>query len=222
MEEQKSVISPTLNLILAIGVIASCFIIGILTGSTGGEKENSKHMPVVNEDNSESIKCVQASDLQLSAVDESRINEIILSVMQGGVGMPTAVMHSELWSILDQQGELCEEDIALTRETMTVAMECNRHFYQDVLYALHTGVPHKSSQRLDCENTIVALLSADEASERISENENLMRKIIQGQPISTASGDVVFTEEVIESTLRDIEAKLGRINNLFTRTFFTY
>jgi cyclophilin family peptidyl-prolyl cis-trans isomerase/phage shock protein PspC (stress-responsive transcriptional regulator) len=163
-------------------------------------------------------ECLQTSMVQFSATEESRMKEIILSVMQGNADMLTPVIYDEFWSIMNRHGKLCEEDIVLTKDSFAAATVCMKLFYLDALQSLNAGRAYKSDQRLDCENrTILALLPADKAAARIKANDELMLKIANKQPVETATGNVVFTKEMIESTLADMNAKLERFDKLFTQ-----
>lgn len=162
--------------------------------------------------------CLHTSAIKFSITEESRMKEIMLSVMQRD-DMPTLAIYNEFWTIMNRHGKLCEEDIALTKNVFNASAECNKLFYQDALLSLRAGQAYKSPQRLDCENkTIRALLTADKAAARIKTNEESMLKIANGDPIGTATGNIIFTEEIIQATLDDIDAKLERIDMLFATT----
>ncbi|MEI6296393.1 MAG: hypothetical protein WCO84_01945 [bacterium] len=163
--------------------------------------------------------CIHSGEVKFTIAEETRMKEIMVSVLQGDASIPTSdAVYNEFWSIMDRHGRLCEEDLVLTRDVGVFTQECNRLFYQDALYSLRMGQVYKSPERLDCENkTILRLLPEDKADVRIRANEVLMNKIANGEPIATPRGNVIFTEEIIQATLGDLIAKLEKINKLFTR-----
>jgi len=164
-------------------------------------------------------ECFHSNMIKFTSIEESRMKEIMKSVLQGGIDMPTITIYNEFWSIMNRHGRLCEEDLALTREGIASEVECTALFYQDALQSLLKGKSYKSSQRISCESkTILALFSADEANARLRANEELMFRIANRQSITTPSGDVVFTEKMIQSTLNDLNARLERVNKLFSTT----
>lgn len=163
--------------------------------------------------------CLHTNMVKFSVTEEARLKEIMVSVMQGDINMPTPLIYEEFWSIMDKYGRLCEEDITLTKDSIAATSECNKLFYQDALISLRTGKSYKSAQRLNCENkTILALLPTDKANAKIKANEDLMLRITNGQPIATATGSIVFTKETIQSTLNDISTKLEGLNRLFSKS----
>lgn len=150
-------------------------------------------------------ECLHTSAVHFSDIENSRMKEIMVSVMQGDINMPTIAIYNEFWSTMFSHGRLCQEDLTLTRDGLALASECNKLFYQDALISLHTKEAYKSSERLNCEDKT-----------RVKANAELMLSIATGQPIRTANGSVVFTEEVIQTSLNDINKKLEGLDRLFS------
>ena len=207
-----------------ISLLVGIYRVEVSTPNSFNKAGTLPTMPIKDKSASQAItenskeECLHTNMVQFSTTEESRMKEIILSVMQGNADTLTPVIYNEFWSIMNRHGKLCEEDIASTKDSFAAATACTKLFYLDALQSLNTGRVYKSVQRLDCENkTILALLPADKAATRIKANDELMFKIASKQPVDTATDNVIFTKEMIESTLVDMNAKLERFDKLFTQ-----
>lgn len=160
---------------------------------------------------------------QFDTNEESRMKEIMLTVMQSDV---TTTLYTNFWSTMDKYGKICDEDIQLTKEILMAAQGCNKYFYEDALSSVRSGQIYKSQGRATCENkTYFEIFSSansttarEKTIARINMNNTMLRQIALGQPIATPSGGVVFTEELILTTLDNINAVFKRVDTLFTRT----
>ncbi len=163
-------------------------------------------------------ECVRYTDNLFSESEESRMNEIALSVGQKE-GMPTIQVYNEFWQIVNSHGKLCDSEINLLKNKLTALYECNWFFYQDALYSITTRDVYKGPERLDCEQRIMpSLLSKEEARARVASNQDLMYKIANKQEIETPDGIIIFTEDFIMATLTNQNHQLERFYTLFSTT----
>jgi hypothetical protein len=152
---------------------------------------------------------------RLSSAEKTRLNEIILGVMQDPNYL-TPNIHAEFWVILDKIGPLTPAEIEKTRDMITgMFTTYNRYFYEDALWALKIGRPFKSSQREKYEKHLFNLGLMTEWG--IKENDRMMEKIAYKQPISTQGSTVLIKENMIKDILASLEATGKRLDELFTQ-----
>lgn len=202
--KQKSSLPWMTTVIVAFFVIVIWMIGGkevVLQNNVLSKKEEQRQIPTTPI----ARDCLHASEVQFSTTEESRLKEIMISVMQGNADMPTLAIYNEFWSIMFSHGRLCQEDLALTRDTFALGVECSKLFYQDALVSLRRNTVYRSPEGLACEDKT-----------RMVTNEKLMARIVNGVSVETASGNVIFTEGTIQSTIKDIGIKLDGLDRLFS------
>jgi len=201
---------------ILIAIVITGFLGAVIAMSSTTTTPITTEPPIVTEP----VKnCINWSAVQSSAADQLRFNEIVFLVMNGGADMPTRAIYDEFWALINKSGEICKEDIAQLRDHSLIAMECNKYFYQDALVAIRIGKSYKSSERANCEEkTLTVLLTPEKADARIAANEKAISEIATGQPVlqSATGQSIIFTKETIQATLDDMNAKIERVNKLFS------
>lgn len=153
---------------------------------------------------------------RLSSTEWARFKEIIVSVMQSSQSF-TPDIHREFWGLINKMGHLTNAEIQKLKTLFTgMGSTYIRQFWKDALQAAKTGKPFKSVQREKIEKQYFELGLLPES--RIKENEKLIEKIANHQPIKISGGtEGVADEEVITKVLENLDAVIVRVNRLFTR-----
>lgn len=151
----------------------------------------------------------------LSPVDQAHTKAIIVSVMQDPT-QPTLATRQEFWQLIDPSGQtLSNDQINRLADAFAGLAEYQRYFWQDASVSLSTGQPYKSQDRQNYEYQLLQI--GVMTAERQASNDVLMAHIAAQEPVGGATGtNVVFTQQIIESTLSGINAMLQRITLLFT------
>lgn len=109
-----------------------------------------------------------------------------------------------------------EEEVGLLRDFLTgTSIKGMKYFYEDALLVLSTGRSIKSNARERYEKRLMELGVLSEW--RAEENQKLIEKIAKREPVETGEREIVFTKEIIESVLSNLENVAARIERFFTR-----
>jgi len=149
----------------------------------------------------------------LSAQDVARFKQIVAGVIQNPSYLTPAV-HGEFWRILARTGAKPAQMNAV-RESMTGLLTVYYPvFWQDALMSLRSRQPHKSPQRLQYENRLLAQRLITQNMVRT--NDSLMANIASGKPIVVQGKSMSINEPAIQASLRNFQETARRVDRLFT------
>jgi len=143
----------------------------------------------------------------------ARFQEILRGVLSDP-NFVTPSVHQEFRQILQKMG-VSPAEIQNLREKMTgMVITYQPLFWQDALFSLQTGYPHKSLLRDKYEKSMIVkgLIS----TERITGNDALMDKIAAREYVSRDGQQVLFDEEKVQDILKNIEETARRVDVLFS------
>lgn len=146
-------------------------------------------------------------------VQMPRFQEIIEGVI-ANPNFLTPSVRQEFHQILGNIGG-SPAHVRELREIMTgVTIVYQPLFWQDALFAVQTGKPHKSRQREDYEKKMIARGLA--TTERINKNDMLVSKIAARESIPWQDQQVVLEENAIQGILSNLQESLRRVDELFS------
>jgi hypothetical protein len=150
---------------------------------------------------------------RLSAQDTNRLKQIVTGVVQNPSYLTPAV-HGEFWRILAKAGATPAQ-VKAVRESMTgLRTVYYPLFWQDALMSLRSRQPHKSAQRQQYENRLLAqrLITKD----MVRANDSLITNIASGKPIVVQGKSISLSEPAIQTSLRNFQETARRVDRLFT------
>jgi len=143
---------------------------------------------------------------------ESQLGDIMKYVM-ATPGEPTSETEANFQSII-KDNEVTSENLQATRDIIAVYLvDYMKLFYKDALESIQVGVVVASFEREKMEREL--LKNGIMTEERQIQNQNIIEKIAKGLPMTTPQGDIIFTKDMIISTLTNINEANERIKTLF-------
>lgn len=143
------------------------------------------------------------------------MKEIVLNTIQNPNYLTPAI-HKEFWTIINKyEKNLSQDDINYMKGINAGVYEYMRMFYTDALISLKTGNSFKSNERKDYEKLLLKLgvLKKD----RVESNDLFMDNVALKKPVSTESGSIILTEDMIRDALDKVKAVSKRIDLLYSR-----
>lgn len=150
---------------------------------------------------------------EISQADQTRIKEIFTGVLQNTISV-TPSLKNEFKSIFKKYNATDAEITDFATYGPAFMANYQRLFFTDASQAVSSGAPVKSYERLNLEKEAVSrgLMT----SERVIANDEEMKLIASHRPVIGSDGrQIVFSEEIIRSSLDGINAKLDMLNQLF-------
>ena len=201
--------------IIAIAVFVIFFLIGIF-GSDSSNENNLNTTSILGNNISEETQQEKrniTSFNEISQIDQIRMREIITGVIQNTIPI-TPEIKNELRSIFKKYNATDEEinDFSIYGPAFAIAYQ--QYFFIDAFQAVSSGVPIKSTERLNLENE--ALSRGLMTTERVKLNDEEMRLIASRQPVISSDGkQVIFTADTIQSTINNLGLIVDRLVLLF-------
>lgn len=167
----------------------------------------------VKEENSKITKA--NPEARLSVDEELRVRDIIKGVLQDP-DFITPEIHSEFWGYLNKDGVATDLFLAEQKELLTgIILKQQKYFYEDAICAVTSGKPTKSVKREQYEKALLAKGIITES--RVNQNEEIIRKIAEMQPISVDGNEIIMTEDILKTVLGSLDATSRRVDHLFTK-----
>jgi len=153
---------------------------------------------------------------QISISDQTRMKEIIIGVMDGAIEVTPAI-KTELRNIFKKYNTTDEEINNFSNYGPAFATRYQKLFFTDALASVLSGNPTKSPERLDFETK--ALSQGLMTLERFKTSDEQMKLISNHQSVVGSNGsEVVFTVDTINSSLKNIDIIMDRLQLLFEPT----
>lgn len=159
-----------------------------------------------------------------SEEEKSLLKNIIILTIKDEE-MPTEEIHKKFWDILNNVSNranihVSPNEINQIKDLLgEVSSTYDKYFYEDALESLRIGRAYKSKKRNDYE---MYLKTLGVSSDRFDKNQRLMEQIAQKLPITDpyTGEEVVFTEELINTIIENLENVAARINKLWDRDYY--
>lgn len=151
---------------------------------------------------------------EISQADQTRIREIFTGVLQNTISV-TPSLKNEFKSIFEKYNATDAEITDFATYGPAFAVNYQKMFFIDASQAVSSGTPVKSYERLNLEKEAVSrgLMT----TERVTANNEEMKLIASHQLVTGSDGrQIIFTKEIIQSSLNGINAKLGMLSQLLS------
>jgi cytoskeletal protein RodZ len=196
-------------------IILIIILINIFSGQSSNENP-TQAIPVsqvsTNLPSNPQPSVITSTFNKISQADQDRMKEIILGVMQNTIPV-TPDLKNELKNIFAKYNATDAEINDFATYGPAIAVIYQKLFFTDALQSVSSGIPVKSSERLNFETE--ALSRGLMTSERIQSTDEEMKLIANHQPITGLDGkEVILTADAIKSTLNNIDSTASRLQSL--------
>ena len=179
-------------------------------------------LPVISIAEEYDLEFIERAVNTISSEDKQRMREIIAGVMGGDPAFLSNSSRNEFWLIFEKLHDLdgASDDrfysfMSYVRRAMTgVTTVGMKLFWEDALWAKTSGRFFKSSMRDQLERSYLEQGLVSQS--RLDQNDALIMKIAQGEPVATGNGAIVFDEDIIKAALSNVEEAGQRVEWLFS------
>lgn len=205
--ENKKENGDVRTILFVLGGLVLFVLIGLVLKNYSQKEDIYSNIPPYSQANNTST-----TNGEISVTDQKRINDILTGVMQDELSV-TNELKTEIKGIFKKYGTTEEELRDFIFYGAPFAAYYQTLFFNDALKSLSLGYAIKSTERLEVEQK--GLSKGLMTSERIKINDEEMGLIAKRLPVTRSNGQsVVFTEELIKSTLQNINSVTDRLSEL--------